>query len=60
MKIKRYEVECEYVLHPLGKGIHFCSYQIIKDKKLADAKLQDFPLCDKKKCPKKAAEKESN
>lgn len=52
-KIKRnLEIECNYVLYPVGNGLPLCAYTITKEHKLADAKLRDFPVCDKHRCPK--------
>lgn len=58
-KSKELEPDCSYVLYPLGKGLPFCSYEIIKEHRLAEVKLSDFPPCDPKHCPMKK-EKEKN
>lgn len=57
-KIKRnLEIECSYVLYPVGNGLPLCAYTITKEHKLADAKLMDFPVCDKHRCPKVKGDK---
>lgn len=57
-KIKKSAEDCVYVIHPLGKGLPLCLYQVAKEKRLDGVKLRDLPICKYKNyCPKDEDEK---
>lgn len=57
-KIKKPAEDCVYVIHPLGKGLPLCLYQVAKQKRLDGVKLRDLPICKYKNyCPKTEDEK---
>ena len=57
-KIKKPAEDCVYVIHPLGKGLPLCLYQVAKEKRLDGVKLRDLPICKYKNyCPKDEDEK---
>ena len=57
-KIKKPVEDCVYVIHPLGKGLPLCLYQVAKEKGLDGVKLRDLPICKYKNyCPKDEDEK---
>ena len=57
-KIKKPVEDCVYVIHPLGKGLPLCLYQVAKEKRLDGVKLSDLPICKYKNyCPKDEDEK---
>lgn len=57
-KIKKPAEDCVYVIHPLGKGLPLCLYQVAKEKRLDGVKLRDLPICKYKNyCPKSEEEK---
>ncbi|MBR3993879.1 MAG: hypothetical protein IKI97_01195 [Clostridia bacterium] len=57
-KIKKPVEDCVYVIHPLGKGLPLCLYQVAKEKRLGGVKLRDLPICKYKNyCPKDEDEK---
>ena len=52
-KIKKPVEDCVYVIHPLGKGLPLCLYQVAKEKRLDGVKLRNLPICKYKNyCPK--------
>ena len=57
-KIEKPAEDCVYVIHPLGKGLPLCLYQVAKEKRLEGVKLRDLPICKYKNyCPKDEDEK---
>ncbi len=57
-KIKKPVEDCVYVIHPLGKGLPLCLYQVAKEKRLDGVKLRNLPICKYKNyCPKDEDEK---
>lgn len=45
MLMKKMEVNCQYVIRSLGKGLPLCIYREWADKRLATVKLNELKLC---------------